>query len=432
MDLLGRHNAPRPSVELDLGQGLSIRHTRRPRPRRVHLSSAKPYDAREIYLQDQASLPPERWHLASILVGLTEIVQKPPPNDPVEADIRMARLQELVNLTRGRGLDFETHVLPSLRHHISGSVSARLLLFKNLKESALHAFEFNRAADWLNFTQKCYERAENADMGLSIILAVFSWASAAKPQDLFNWTPPTNPSFELPTTKPLSQVEEGTDWIYQRFTLTYLEKWSESSLRQEWLYLHGQCSPPCLSLEMDVRQIPVIELAVAIADKLASHDGRVGRTEQLSDSLVMPAINFLTEGRRVEAAALFEAALHNNPTSPEALNNLGFCLLPDDPERALGYLEKAAATGRGDIELITVNRLLSLASVGRRTSVIDLAATHLRRFSNKSARPQTWLWDIGSVLHKKKPKLIKCHDLASYAITIQEMISDGTDATPSM
>ena len=425
MDLLGKHNAPRPSEERDLGQGLSIREVRRPRTRRIRHPSKKPYDAREVYLQDRASGSPERWRLAAILVGLSDLVQTLPPADPIKADARRADIEKLINLTRGRGLNFETQVLPSLRIHIGGTVFAHLLVFDNHKDTAAKVFAFDRTDGWLNLAKR---HSEQPNPDRSLFMAVSSWALSATTGELFDWNPPVHPSFEAPPPR-IDHIEDDAAWIYERFTITYLDKWSESSLCKEWLYLHGQCSAPCLPLEMSVREIPATDLALVMADKLASQDTVPRKPDQLSDSLVLPAINFLIEGRRMEAAALFEAAVHNDPDSVDALNNLGFCLLPDNPERALRYLEKAAATGHGDVELINVNRLLGLASVGRRTSALDLAATHLHRYANKGPRPQTWLWEIESVLRSNEPQLIKCYDLASYVIAIQEMINNETGTT---
>ncbi len=62
MDLLGKHRAPDPSEVVDLDGVISIRRSRRPRARRTSDNAAKAFDAREMFLSDQASGEPiERW-----------------------------------------------------------------------------------------------------------------------------------------------------------------------------------------------------------------------------------------------------------------------------------------------------------------------------------------------------------------------------------
>ena len=186
---------------------------------------------------------------------------------------------------------------------------------------------------------------------------IISWAQTATAEDLFDWVPPDEPLRDDLSSAAVAEPDEDGLWIVERFTRTYVEEWSLATLRKEWLYLHGQHHSPCNPLDMSVREVPETKLAMVMADRLATD---TPPRPQLAHLLVEPAVNFLNEGRRLEAAALFEAAVRREPHSPEALNNLGFCLLPDDPRLALEYLNKAVATGKGDIQLINVNRFARL------------------------------------------------------------------------
>lgn len=413
MDLLGRYSAPRPTENVDLGY-VVISRPRRPRARRNRPSKA--YDAREIYLIDEAAGPPRRWRLAAILVDLEQKSGSPPSQDPQEATDRREHINRLISLTEGRGLDLQAHVLPSLRTVIGRAVFIQLLMSRQ-------GANLDHMASWSTWAEDLLGMAgqESTDISEQHFLmgAVRTWTRTASVDDLIDWIPPSAPLLEVSDVTRSAeekQAEEDGDWIFERFTETYLTSWSNTALRKEWAYLHGQYHPPCVPLEMGVRQVSEEDLAKEMADRFASP-----RPEpQLVYAMVAPAVEFLRGGRRVEAAALFEAALHLEPDNPDSLNNLGFCLLPDDPAQALEYFDRALETGRGDIELIQVNRMLALAKLGRQTSMLDLAADYLHRYADSSPRPTSWLWDIKSVLQDGEPKLVECDILLNYAVEFLE------------
>ena len=427
MDLLGRHDAPRPSEEIDVGDGLSFRRARLPRARRPRHPAAKAFDAREIYLDDKASGPPSRWRLPAILHGLIEVLQTPPPTDAEESIDRRAHIAELLSHTTNRGLDFERHLLPHLRMVVAGAVFGHLLMSR---EDEVDLPEFDQADGWSSLAdERLGPVGPDSSVGElgqafgALFGPIISWAQVATAEDLFDWVPPSQPLLEEVSSSPSAEPDEDGLWIFERFTKTYVEEWSSPTLRNEWLYLHGQHHSPCNPLDMRVREVPESKLAMVMADRFTTD---TPSRPQLAHMLVEPAVNFLNEGRRLEAAALFEAAVRREPQSPHALNNLGFCLLPDDPRLALDYLNEAVATGKGDAELININRMLALASMGRRTSALDLATTYLQRHADGDTRPPTWLWDINSVLQDGDPQLIECRDLQSYAVAIRTTIEGQT------
>ena len=204
----------------------------------------------------------------------------------------------------------------------------------------------------------------------------------------------------------------------ERFTRTFLSEWSVSALRSEWRYLHGQLSAPCDSSEMKVREVPAADLARVMADRLGAEPHP---SKELTNLLVKPAVTFLEDGRRSEAATLFEAALRHDPTDADALNNLGFCLLPDDPEKALRHLDAAIDSGQADIEITNANRLLALIALGRWTSACDLAESHLDRHADSSPQRSVWLWQIDSVLDASDATLIECEDIGSYVEALRDV-----------
>ena len=429
MDLLGKYNAPRPREEIQHEVGVWIRRSRRPRARRPQQAHAKSYDARQVYLEDRASGPAPRWRLAAILYGLLELVTTPPSRDEGQASKRRAEIDELIHLAEGRGLEFETQVLPTLRFHVGSAVFANLP--RPNKRDTLQHRHMNSWSSWVADILAADPGQTPAHSGKRnpLLQATMDWSHIADTSALLNWTPPL-------TKDASAAVAETPDadgrWVFTRFTRTYLEHWDTSSLRKEWLYLHGQHPPPCPSSEMGVREVPERELAKAMADRLASQSGRHVHSPDLADTLVMPAVKFLVQGRRIEATALFEAAASNDPDSPGALNNLGFCLVPDDPERALRCFGKALATGRADRMLTDANRILVLAALGRRTSAIDLATNFLQEHADSPPRPgPTWLWDIDSILQGTAPDLLESReetrDLLAYVASIVVKLDNNTE-----
>ena len=432
MDLLGKYNAPRPSEEVEHGVGVWIR-PRRPRARRPQRPHAKPYDARQVYLEDEASGPPPRWRLAAILVGLVEVATKPPSLDEHQASERKAQIKKLIRLVEGRGLNFETHVLPALRFDVGSAVFANLPRpNRNSTTSCRHMDGWSAWVDAVlaadrDQTKPAHDRRNNP-----LLQATIRWAHTADTQALLDWVPPEFPMTDDTSAVVAEKPDADGRWIVTRFTATYLHQWDPSSLRREWLYLHGQHSPPCSPIEMSVREVPESELAKEMADRLARQPSdHHSYGPDLADRLVIPAVKFLTDGRRIEAAALFEAAVSESPDSPTALNNLGFCLLPDNAQRALGYFEKAIATGRADKMLTDANRILALAAVGRPTSAIDLATSYLQQHADNPPRPSpAWLWDIDHILQGTDPDLIEPPDLMAYVATILAKLDSSPRHSP--
>ncbi|MYF45451.1 MAG: hypothetical protein F4223_03250 [Rhodobacteraceae bacterium] len=382
---------------------------------------ASAYDAREVYLSDKSMGPPSTWRLAAVLVGLTELVESPPPEDPGQAIDRLAEIDELLGQVEARGLPFEMHVLPQLRSAVGHAVFRQYFLAAPQETRGAASIP----SDWL-LAVKQHIESVNADpeptkeamsQGFEGILSTtMNWAMAASWDQLVVWSPPS-PSH---TDDSLSQLHmvEGDTWITERFTRTYLSEWSVAALRSEWRYLHGQLLPPCDSSEMRVREISASDLAKVMADRLGA-DRRP--SERLIDMLVRPAVKFLEDDRRTEAAALFEAALRLDPRNANALNNLGFCLLPDDPEQALRHLDAAIDTGNADMEISNANRVLALALLGRWTSACDLAAAHLNRHGDSSPRGPVWLWESSSMLTDNTAVLMTCDDIGSYVAELHEL-----------
>lgn len=391
MDLLATHNAPPATEETKLGNGISIIRSVRPRARRTPLSTTKVYDARKVYLIDKDTKPPQQWFLASVLQGLVEVISTEPPLNPDLVIKRRNHIYELVRIVEERGLDFNVQVMP----HLQRSVIVPQLVATFIKDRTID---------------------KGGSEILKVMDCIISGVNVASLDELINWKIPPQLGSIIEAHQTLPTPDADGQWIWDRFTVTFIDEWATESLRKEWKYIHGEKSAPCYSREMLMRVISEEQLAMAMADRLARSDRE---PSTLADNFVKQAIKFLEEERRLDAVILFEAAVLKEPGNAKAHNNLGFCLLPDDPRRALDCFERALELDGVDVQLVNVNRILVLALLGRRASAMDLAQSFLD--SDSAADPvHSWLWDYHSLLCKGEAKLIKCYNHAEYVRGMME------------
>ena len=295
---------------------------------------------------------------------------------------------------------FETHVLPHLQFVTGFAVFKQYFLSGNREAGGAAAIPHG----WLLAVRQHVESIDSESSvgslsrGFEAILSTtMNWANTASWDDLVNWCPPPLP---LIGDTPVNPHRIGDElWIIERFTKTYLSEWSVAALRCEWLYLHGQHLSPSDPTEMRVREVSANDLAKVMADRLGAEPSP---SEQIISMMLKPALKFLEDGRRTEAAALFEAALRHNPNNADALNNLSFCLIPDGPAQALRHLDAAIDTGQADIELTTADRLLVLILLGRWTSACGLATPHWNGSTGSTADGSTTTTSAAS--HQPKPK----------------------------
>ena len=180
-------------------------------------------------------------------------------------------------------------------------------------------------------------------------------------------------------------------WLVDRFTNTYIDDWHIESLHLELQWLEGTANPGCSIEIMDERKVNPTSLNAVIARLAASKlpqrrqpAGSADAVQSLAHKVDPHARAYLAEGRRREAAALYEFVTKEDPGDAWALNNLGFCQIPDSPERALANLERAARLGYRPSIINLYNRICCLMALGRDR----LAARLAREFVDSHPRHQ--------------------------------------------
>lgn len=91
-----------------------------------------------------------------------------------------------------------------------------------------------------------------------------------------------------------------------------------------------------------------------------------------TQQFVERAVHHLSLGDPDAAAEIFTALAFMNPGDGEALNNLGFCLVPTAPERALGPLDRAARFPLAEPTVNTANRAFVRHLLGRDSEALAL------------------------------------------------------------
>ena len=459
MDLLGKFGGPPPSSELTLSSGITVRRAHRPRPRHSAVRESQAYDARAEFLSESERSPRVQWSLQSLLYRFRELIQVPPWEVQDSADDREDELRDVLILLGARGLSLDQHLHSSVRF------LARMSLFAVLVSSRHSEIDpQSEIGRWQSYIDKEGEKfpqipndsmqSSSQPMPFHEIVLLGMWAENAPIQDVLAWSPPSDSVAEILGQNSRGELNQELDdqgakgrWLVDRFTETYLDRWEMESLCLEWSFMHGQVSPPCSSYELKAREVKLTELSSEMADRLVKNSRRFAKsprgprshdisTSMMTSHLVKPAANFLREGRFTEARALFEAILQTDPESADANNNLGFCLIPENPQLSLKYFDETEKLTGARSDLLAANRMLALAKVGQTTAVVDIAEASfsLSRVSSDLTLGQpklgtsSYVWNVNSILNGPSPQLDEVTDLRAYAAEILSAVV--TDEAP--
>lgn len=167
------------------------------------------------------------------------------------------------------------------------------------------------------------------------------WLATNEISDLLDWVPPSE-GLELSGSEALPESQEYA-WFVERFTKTYLTEWTDASLALEYRYVlegwHPQSLPSELLLE---RELGAAKVCHEISRRTVH--GRP-RDHEAKNALVERALEAIDKQRRDIAAAIFTSARTLDPDDAMIANNLGFCMIPDQPGEAIKVLAEARALG---------------------------------------------------------------------------------------
>lgn len=244
-------------------------------------------------------------------------------------------------------------------------------------------------------------RRMNAALTNAFTDRLHGWVEVAGFEALIDWRAPGVSEFldlSLPASTSARKEALGRNfWLMDRLTETYLSDWRFRSLQLEWLYCRGEGEAPCSRKVLRERRIERNDLALALSDAAS----RRGKVNEESAALHSMATRLVVAGQVASATELLKLAQNNDPEDPKLLNSLGFCLLPEDPQAALGYLERARSFGyRHTINVC--NMLYGLLRLGKHAAVLELSEVTLANWSDLD-RAYSILWDYSS----EQPRILK-------------------------
>jgi hypothetical protein len=439
MDLLAKYDKLGKAGRVTtLGSGwaysrrVPIGRARRQKPDR------RPFDAKEMLLQDKADNPMSAWRAASLFSLLTEGLEEVPPADTGQRHDRHERLKAAIDELDIRGFDTASIVKKIVIERLRAAVYLHCvypLIVQSGEDDTITSVDQLPVADQANWealifndglTSEARRTATDSSEtnfflheAFSRLESVSNYLVQCDVEELIDWQPPTAPVNLTSNWEP----SDKAIWVTDRFTNAYLQEWAMPSLRLEWKWLHGEETAPCASREMQCRAIDSARLAEEIASRVTkdSDQGMPGVRE--AEHLIAPTLKMLQDGKRREAAAVFEALVRATPRNAVARNNRGFCLLIDDPRDALVELERANDFGFPSRSLNVANRMFALHRLGRVATALELAEEFYDdpSYSDDSV----FLWSITS----EEPEIENIKDVTIYICDLARMAAEGAGDT---
>lgn len=393
-----------------------------------------------------------QWRLVSLVTALRQVLLEGPAGDgggPVseacpDASRRLAFLTSVMEELTDRGLDADSLIRYGLLPEVLAPIVGSIVVAQLLGDADAVAFERERVAIDVEGWRRAFGLARESVRALngrlnrsedevaiksllfdalrdipSVLDLGVSWVFTADIVDIFTLEPPTPNELDADIRK--ASVDEEViaqyRWIVDRFSTTFIHQWATPSLHSEYRWSQGFGSPPCSVELMTERPVPQVELEREIARRAVLEPANSHDASQLITQVNRHALSFLKDGRAREAVALFEFVCHEQPENAEALNNLGFCLFPESPQRSLEYLEKANRLGYQPRVVNIYNRMCCYIANGEPRVAIREAERYWEGPESRAVPATLWVpdsdgkWTLQGVISAEE----QLSKLATYA-----------------
>jgi len=403
LDILAAHRDETPLRRVwDLGNGMAAYARPAKKARRGPEPTARPFDAAVFQARDKDK-PTDTKHTVSLIKDIVDLLVMPPQiADDVEERSYLIRasIDELVS----RGFDrkdlsltvvFRTSLAMAAWLVIGEIITNELSLGDNAK------LGFVVPEDWHQIAREVIHTGPtgtSSSISLrdvdSLLNAILAWNLEHDVDSVVSWT-------QLPPAAFIRQHSSDSKddtafvratWIMDRFTQTYPDSWSTPSLDIEWKYIHGREVGCGDASQMKLRRLSREDIAIAIAGRAVEGRGRAERSTRKfrATDFTVTAIELLSSGKYDSAAAMYEALRKLDPSDPDLANNLGFCLMPVNPERALFCLNESAALSKTVNSVTWANKIAVLYLLGLDADAYELAQQECEGAEMATA----WLWLI--------------------------------------
>src|SRR5256714_4475970 len=403
IDILSQYdlNEASPTTVIDLGLGIHFLGRQVKRPRRGPKPDSRPFDARQIVAQE-TDLPRDRQQITTLLFDLLSSLATSSDisTDPSE---RKYRISASKSELEKRGINADDIIRLGLGNQIALGIAFYSIMLPSLNAGQEEPLDIpSPDPRWVSLFNESQPLTLSDDARNAAALAEFAprirkWILTADMADIVDWKPPETLE-NLPSSPALADKVKGAEatWIVERFLLTYSSEWEETSLFLEWLFLHGKYMPHCQARLLAERPTEAHTIATEISDRVTTKWRRSGGSREAStiriEEFSRIAIDNLVAGRPHVAIAIYSSFSQVSPENPDAHNNYGFCLIPDDPQTALRELEIAEELGYEPLSTNIANRVLALHLLNRSEEALQLANRFFESYSSPVER--AWLWQI--------------------------------------
>lgn len=353
-------------------------------------TGAQAFDARQLRLSEIGPTPDILWHTSSLLQVLVNVAQTPPFRRDGSFHLRRhVDATSALGVLGCRGLDPDKLVrrglAKTLKLRLAGWLESRERMVDPQGDMDL----FNR---WREFFDK--GATGEASPGKYIAMALHgktamrlnTWLESARLENVLCWKPPEQDPEPSPTESANEDAELWT-WIVERFTETYLERWSLTSLQYEYRFVQGLWRPDLPEEILAERTEPREKVATALADRTLERDDVIDPATM--GSLTAQSVSLLEEGQRREAAALWDAARRLKPADLVAQQNYAFCIMLDEPTQARSILEDVLTRGIRR-PLVSLCNLALAESLLRNTEAAFKACEQAYEVANEQSTAYLW------------------------------------------
>lgn len=319
----------------------------------------RPFDATESYLCDAPETAMGKWRTTSLVTALKGILEKQPQFERSSPRARAEAFRAAADELTLRGLD----ALSLIRYGMWATVASSIITV--LAQSAIvgqdqpggmsrseadawwTALDIASRPSFADTPAPAEAHTLMTDVILPSLPRLMNWIATASIEDLLELKAPSAVISGDPANEYLDQdLHAQYAWAVDHFSSTFYSEWSTPSLHYAYRWLAGHEVPPCRSELMSDRRVDPAQLNAEIARRAAtqrsepSHEP--GIDSLLASEMARYATSLLDEKRYRDAAAIFQFATSQKPYDSRFWNNLGFCLIPEDPLEALGHLKTAA------------------------------------------------------------------------------------------
>jgi hypothetical protein len=363
-------------------------------------SRSESFDAGQLRLSEPDGSPDALWYTSSLLQEVSKAVHTFPfRRDGSLVLKRLVYATSALGALGGRGVDPEQLVRRGLAEPVKLALAASL---------AKTPSDWEHMAEWRAIFEEPVTR--EGDFPETYFRAVFggpiaryldAWIATAPIKDVLLWKPPASGE-ESPAPESAQEDIEVWTWIVERFTQTYLDKWSLSSLKREYAFVQGSWQPEFSTEVLAERVVTREKVAIALADRAMESSEAI--SPAMMNAFTDQALNLLRGRQRAAAVGLFKAARMLKPNDVTAMNNYAFCIVIDNPGEAKSLLVETLERGARNPAVTWCNLALAESFLGE----VDAALNACEEAYQAKAQFSAPLWvqrDEDWVVERVKPQV---------------------------